>query len=254
MTDPWKRREQFGNATLYLGDSLPIMEAIHHVDAVVTDPPYGIGADAKAHKAGSGGGEVCTSADLEVKKASLDNTNKKRHGWVDHGDTNWDKERPSKEYFDQILAMSDVQIIWGGNYFTDWLPPTMRWLIWDKGQRNFSLADGEMAWCSQNNAMRIMTYARGKARTDGTFHPTQKPIEIMEWCLGFLPKGIEVLDPFMGSGTTGIACHRAGRAFYGIEAHEAYFDIACKRIEEAQNEPDMFVAAEAAKPVQDSMF
>ncbi len=251
MTNPWKRREQIGNAVLYLGDCLPIMKAIHFADAIVTDPPYGIGADAAAHRSGSGGEDVCTSEDLAVKKDALDSTNKKRHGWVDHGDTNWDKARPPKECFDQMRAMSDVQIIWGGNYYTDWLPPTMRWLIWDKGQRGFSLADGEMAWCSQNNAMRIMTYARGKARTDGAFHPTQKPIEIMEWCLGFIPNGMEILDPFMGSGTTGIACHRAGRAFYGIEAHEPYFNTACKRIEKAQNEPDMFVTPEQVSEQQD---
>ncbi len=116
------------------------------------------------------------------------------------------------------------------------------------------MADGEMAWCSQNNAMRIMTYARGKARVDGTHHPTQKPIEIMEWCLGFIPKGNEILDPFMGSGTTGIACHRAGRAFMGIDAYEPYFDIACERIEKAQREPDMFVTQEAPKQIQESMF
>ncbi len=232
MTDPWKRREQIGNATLYLGDCLPIMKAIHFADAIVTDPPYGIGADSRP--------------------CNYDMT--KRHGWVDHGKTNWDVERPPKEYFDQMLAMSDVQIIWGGNYFTDWLPPSMRWLIWDKGQRGFSLADGEMAWCSQKNAMRIITYSRGKrVARDGAHHPTQKPIEVMEWCLGFIPKGKEILDPFMGSGTTGIACHRAGRAFYGIEVLESYFDIACKRIEAAQREPDMFVAQEA-EPEQEALI
>ncbi len=233
MTDPWKRREQIGNTTLYLGDCMPIMKAIYHVDAIITDPPYGIGADAAAHRNGS---------------------KEKRFGWIDYGSTAWDSERPPKSYFDQMRKMSDVQIIWGGNYFTDCLPPTMRWLIWDKGQRGFSLADGEMAWCSQNNAMRIITYARGKALQDGSHHPTQKPIEVMEWCLGFVPKGKEILDPFMGSGTTGIACHRAGRAFCGIEVHEPYFDVACKRIEDAQREPDMFVSQKVGEPSQDSMF
>lgn len=228
MTNPWMRKEQIGDATLYLGDCLPIMKAISQVDAIVTDPPYGIGADASAAKAGG------------------------KCGWIYYGDTNWDSKRPTKEFFDQMQLMSETQIIWGGNYYTDWLPPTMRWLIWDKGQRDFSLADGEMAWCSQNNAMRIMTYPRAKARTDGSFHPTQKPIEIMEWCLEFIPSGHDILDPFMGSGTTGIAAYRAGRKFLGIEINPDYFDIACQRIEEAYSQPGLF--DEVKEAVQEQLI
>lgn len=136
--------------------------------------------------------------------------------------------------------MSKEQIIWGGNYFTDILPPTMRWLVWDKGQRDFSLADFEMAWTSQWKAARIFDYARGKALRDGKEHPTQKPVELMSWCLTFVPKAKSILDPFMGSGTTGVACARVGRPFVGIEREPKYFEIACRRVSEAQAAPDMF--------------
>ena len=121
----------------------------------------------------------------------------------------------------------------GGNYFTDLLPPSMRWLVWDKGQRNFSLADCEFAWSSQQAAARVLTLPRSEALQDGKEHPTQKPVRLMAWCLGLVPDAKTVCDPFMGSGTTGVACVRLGRQFIGIEREERYFEIACRRIEQA---------------------
>ena len=220
MTHPAaaKRVEVIGDCTLYLGDCLEIMPEIGAVDAVVTDPPYGIGADKAAAR------------------------NKGKWGWTYYGESDWDSERPLKPVFDLILQQSAQQIIWGGNYFTDFLPPRMRWLVWDKGQRNFSLADFELAWTSQNRAGRAFDYPRGLALQDGKQHPTQKPVELMKWCLGFIPDSGSILDPFMGSGTTGVACVRTGRKFIGIEIDPDYFDIACKRIREAYAQPDMFVA------------
>ncbi len=233
MTDPWVKRVTIGASTVYLGDCLKILPALGHVDAIVTDPPYGIGADSATAK------------------------NKGKYGWKYYGESNWDVDRPDREIFDLMLKQSDLQIIWGGNYFTDYLPPTMRWLIWDKGQRDFSLADGEVAWTNQMKALRIISYSRGKAlsRRDGNFHPTQKPVEIMEWCLTFIPDGKVVVDPFMGSGSTGIACINMGRPFIGIDIDPKYFDITCSRLEAALKEPDMFVTKVA--PVhneQSSMF
>ncbi|HEX9768444.1 MAG TPA: site-specific DNA-methyltransferase [Kiloniellales bacterium] len=210
---PWRRREVIGGATLYLGDCLEVMPHLGRVDAVVTDPPYGIRADERP---------------------------------VDHkfryGRSAWDRERPTPDVFRMMLAKSREQIIWGGNYFTDLLPPTMRWLIWDKRQRGFSLADFEVAWCSQRQAARMITYPRAAALLDGKQHPTQKPIAVMKWCLGFLPDAELILDPFMGSGTTGVAALRLGRRFAGIEIEERYFDIACRRIAEADRQHDLFVA------------
>lgn len=210
------KKEQFGDATLYLGDCLEILPALGKVDAVVTDPPYGIGADEAAAKKDG------------------------KWGWTYYGETNWDRERPSAEVWPLILSKGKEVIVWGGNYFTDVLPPTMRWLIWDKGQREFSLADFEMAWCSQNKASRIFSYPRGRALLDGKVHPTQKPVQLMQWCLGFFPRADLVLDPFMGSGTTGVACAKLGRKFIGIEIESQYFDIACHRIENAQRQGQLF--------------
>ncbi len=229
MTDPWIKRAVIGSSTVYLGDNLKILPVLGRIDAIVTDPPYGIGADSARAKA------------------------KGNAGWKYYGESNWDIERPEREIFDMMLGQSDLQIIWGGNYFTDYLPPTMGWLIWDKGQRNFSLADGEVAWTNQMKALRILTYSRGKAisRRDGNFHPTQKPVEIMEWCLTFVPEGKVVVDPFMGSGTTGVACVKMGRPFIGIDIDEKYFDITCSRLKEARKAPDMFVPE--AEPVQEGL-
>lgn len=184
--------------------------------SILTDPPYGIGADKAASK------------------------NDGKWGWTYYGDTDWDCERPAREIFDLILSISRHQIIWGGNYFTDLLPPTMQWLVWDKGQRDFSLADCEFAWSSQRKAARIFDYARAKALQDGKQHPTQKPVQLMKWCLGFLPETDTILDPFMGSGTTGVAAVQMQRQFIGIEREPKYFDIACKRIEDAQRQGSLF--------------
>ena len=118
----------------------------------------------------------------------------------------------------------------------------MQWLIWDKGQRDFSLADFEMAWSSQNKAARIIDYPRAKALQDGKEHPPQKPVEVMRWCVEQLPQNVKTIcDPFMGSGTTGVAAVKLGRSFIGIEREPSYFDIACRRIEAAYKQPDMFI-------------
>ena len=219
-----KRIEVIGACTLYLGDCLEIMPTLGKVDAVVADPPYGIGYT------GNGG-----------------------KGWTNY-DADWDADRPPREIFDAIRAISKYQIIWGGNYFTDYLPPTMQWLVWDKGQRGFSLADCEFAWSSQNKAARIFDYARAKAMKDGKEHPTQKPVALMAWCLDRVKDAKSVLDPFMGSGTTGVACVKQGRSFIGIELDESYFDIAVKRIRDSYRQPDMFIEAERPKAEQIGMF
>ena len=186
---------------------------------MVTDPPYGIDF-------GRAGGFSAS------------------HGWGPWREkVAWDTQRPERAIFDAMLACSRHQIIWGGNYFTDYLPPTMQWLIWDKGQRNFSLADFEIAWSSQEAASRIVTIPRAVARLDGKEHPTQKPLDLMMWCIEKIPAPAskEILDPFMGSGTTGVAAVKLGCKFIGIEIEPKYFDIACRRIEEADRQKDMFI-------------
>lgn len=214
---------------LYLGDCREILPKLGKLDAIVTDPPYGISADKAASK------------------------NKGKWGWTYYGDTTWDAERPPASVFYQMREQSDYQIIWGGNYFTDVLPPTMQWLIWDKGQRDFSLADLEMAWSSQKAAARIFDYSRALALKDGKEHPTQKPVEVMRWCIGFLPaKCKTIVDPFMGSGTTGVAAVDMGRKFIGIERSEKYFEIALRRVSEAVSAPRMFADTPSEETKQET--
>lgn len=198
-----------GPCRLIRGDCLDVLPTISGVDAVVTDPPYGTrGIDAESrHDAAN--------------------------GWKQYGVLEWDKSRPPKSHFDAILDLCVVTTIWGGNYFADYLPPTSKFLIWDKGQTDFSLADVEQAWCSWDGAARRITYSRALAMKDGKVHPTQKPVAVMEWNIRQLPAVGAILDPFMGSGTTGVACINTDRKFIGIELEPKYFDIACHRIERA---------------------
>lgn len=209
--------------TLYCGDNQEILPSIGKVDAVVTDPPYG---------------------NDYGKQGSFSAS----HGWGQwRENVAWDAQRPDRPIFELMLGCSDYQIIWGGNYFTDYLPPSMQWFVWDKGQREFSLADFEMAWSSQQKASRVVEYPRVKVRLDGKEHPTQKPIEVMKYCIQALPPKVQTIcDPFMGSGTTGVAAVKLGRKFIGIEIEPKYFDIACRRIEEATKQQDLFI--EKPKP------
>ena len=218
------RIETIGDATLYLADCMEVLPTLGKVDAVITDPPYGINA--------------------------ARSRNSQKDGWVDYGVDGWDKERPGREVFDLMRQAAPVQVIWGGNYFTDYLPPTMQWLSWDKGQDGFSLADFELAWSSQNKAARRINYPRALALKDGKEHPTQKPLAVMRWTLEQVGKPATVLDPFMGSGTTGVACVELGLAFIGVELQPVFFDIACRRIEQAYKQRPLFEAEPAPQPVQ----
>ena len=204
-----------GNATLYLGDCRDILPTLPKVDAVITDPPYGIDKDGQKRTTGGHGG-------------------RKAYEFL-----GWDAERPEPEVFDLILQAADASVIWGGNYFADLLPPTMRWLVWDKGQR-INQSDGELAWTSMQAALRICTMNRVELLKDGAQHPTQKPVALMAWCIKQAGDPETILDPFMGSGTTGVACMNLGRKFIGIEREPKYFEIACRRIEDAQRQERLF--------------
>lgn len=228
MADPWKRKEVVGDCTLYLGDCLAVMPLLGRFDACICDPPFGIGRDGQVKTTGGNGGRK----------------------FYEH--KGWDSERPAPEVFALIRSITDEQIIWGGNYFADLLPPSMRWLVWDKGQR-INQSDGELAWTSQQKALRITERNRVALMTDGAVHPTQKPVVLMEWCLGFLPDAKTILDPFMGSGTTLVACAKLGRKGIGIELDPDYFEIACKRVRDAYSQPDLFIAP-PAKPIQEVLL
>tara|TARA_R110000824_G_scaffold223008_1_gene410761 strand:- start:91 stop:696 length:606 start_codon:yes stop_codon:yes gene_type:complete len=199
------------------------MATLDKVDAVVTDPPYGI-------------------ADKWVGG--------KGHGWGKAGQegvlrNQWDTEPLNGSALDAVLGAGREVIIWGGNYFE--LPPSRCWFIWNKPERGFTLAEAEMAWTNRDNVVRVFDYKRSEP---DRVHPTQKPVAVMEWCVSWT-KGA-VIDPFMGSGTTGVACAKLGRKFIGIELEPKYFDIACERIQKAYDQPDMFVEP-PQKPTQEGM-
>jgi len=186
--------------------------------ALVTDPPYGINENSK---------KVASRGKLAKPK--------------DYGDFDWDQSAP-QDSIDFYRAATKSQIIWGGNYFD--LPPTSCYLVWDK-QNSGDFADCELAYTNLKKAVRIFRWQwngmirRGNEERE---HPTQKPLELMKWCVDFMPDSDLIVDPFMGSGTTGVACALRGRSFIGIERDERYFEVACRRIEQAYQQRDLFVS------------
>lgn len=194
------RVEVIGNATLYLGDCREILPTLPKVDAVITDPPYGISANkmtlGKGKKDFSRGGD-------------------------------WDDGRPDISWIPDFARWF---CIWGGNYFADQLPITNDILVWHKLNDGRSFSEVELAWTNAGKQSRIKSHHWSGEEKE---HPTQKPVAVMDWSLSFFPDAAVVLDPFMGSGTTGVVCATAGRSFLGIERDPAYFDIACRRLDDA---------------------
>lgn len=201
-----------GDATLYLGDCMDVLPTLERVDAVITDPPYGIGIAANP-----------------VRQA--------------HEKLDWDASAPESTVIDACVKAGQIAVLWGGNYFK--LPPQQCFFIWDKQQpQDFSLAMCEMAWTNLKGPAKLYRQSVLSYRKE---HPTQKPVELMKWCIERVGKASIVLDPFMGSGTTGVAAIQMGRKFIGIEREPKYFEIACRRIEQASRQVDMFVDKPAAE-------
>ena len=227
------RKEIIGRATLYLGDCREILPTLPKVDAVVTDPPYGIGEAGgnAAKRQRKPGGSSKALAD-QRSYAALD----------------WDDEPVDASLIDEVVSAGRHCIMFGGNYYA--LPPTACWLIWDKENGSNDFADAELAWTNIPKAVRLIRFmwngmlrAHGEPRGD---HPTQKPVGVMKWAIGHIPAPAgTILDPFMGSGTTGVAAVQMDRTFIGIEREPEYFDIACRRIEDAQRQGNLF-GSEAA--------
>lgn len=223
MSNPWKERRVIGNAVLYLGDCLEILPTLEKVDAVITDPPYGI------FKRTDDSGKMFGKETIYS---------------VDKSAANWDA-KPSKELLELCIAAADKHVIWGGNYLADHLGACRGPLIWNKLTGDNSYADGECAWSNVAGTMRIFTHQwcgafKDSERGQRAIHPTQKPVALLEWCIKLAKLPAVVLDPFMGSGTTGVACMNLGRKFIGIEIEPKYFEIACERIENAQRQQRMF--------------
>lgn len=220
-------KKQIGNATLYLGDCMDILPTLDKVDAVITDPPYGI----KRFEKGFG------------------TTRFKGHG-VDKDGLLWDKS-PEKAFFDLLLSKGENSIIWGANNFE--LPTSEYFLVWDKQQTVSNFASAELAYTNIKIPAKVFRFSIHQHNQIQKDHPTQKPIDLMAWCIDFVPKAKIILDPFMGSGTTGVAAIQMGRKFIGIEREPKYFDIACKRIEQAVAQGQLF-EQEYVKPIQEVLL
>lgn len=204
-------------ATVYHGDCREILPLLPKADLLLTDPPYGINAARKR--------------------------NSQQWGWTDFAVTGWDKERADAATVKQCIEHAEYGIVWGGNYFTDCFPPSSKWLIWDKCQTEFSLADAELAFCTWPGAVRRINYARALALQEGKVHPTQKPVPVMVWCIRQAPKTpLSILDPYLGSGSTLIAAKQLQIKATGIEGQESYCEIAARRLEA---ETTLFDVAEA---------
>lgn len=225
-----------GDATLYLGDCGDILPTLPKVDAVITDPPYGIGID-RAMAASSGG----QSGGMMAKKGT----------YFAFG---WDDAPMSLELAAVIMSKGDDVIFWGGNYYG--LPASQCWLVWDK-KVNGNFADCELAWTNMKKPVRKFEWMwNGMLRQGGeerNGHPTQKPLALMKWCIAQAGNPQTILDPFMGSGTTGVAAIQLGRKFIGIEREPKYFDIACKRIEQAVAQGQLFQPA-ITQPQQEPLL
>jgi site-specific DNA-methyltransferase (adenine-specific)/modification methylase len=208
------RKEIIGDATLYLGDCREILPTLPHVDAVITDPPYGISAN----------------------KQTLGKGKKQFERGSD-----WDSAAPDLSI---CLAAANLVCFWGGNYFADQLPVSNDWLIWHKVNDGRSFSECEMAWTNFGRQTRHLSHHwSGEEK----MHPTQKPLQVMLWTIEQAGTPDSILDPFLGSGTTGVAAARLGRSFIGIEREPKYFEIACRRIEDAQRQESLFEPAPKAE-------
>lgn len=228
-----------GNATLYCADCMDVLPTLPKVDAVITDPPYGINEAAGKNKTrGSAAGANKWKGSRNTTGAGVRST--------DFGDAlTWDSSPPCSETIASVVAAGRVVILFGGNYFQ--LPPSPCWLVWDKVNGSTDFADCELAWTNMPKAVRRLAWMwngmlqQDRKNKEQRVHPTQKPVPLMKWCIEQAGDVKTILDPFMGSGTTGVAAIQMGRKFIGIEREPKYFEIACKRIEAAHSQIDMFV-------------
>jgi len=201
------------------GDCLEVMKtfADGEFDAVVTDPPYGINENSTKNNAR---GQLAKPRD--------------------YGEYHWDTKRLDSIFFEEMRRVSKHQIIFGGNFYTDYLAPSSSWIVWDKLNTG-DFADCELIWTSHKTAVRKFEWMWNgfiKQRPEQRYHPTQKPIAVIQFLLEqFTQPSDYILDPFGGSGTTAVACHRLGRRCTSIEIEKTYHDISVKRVTEAQMQP-----------------
>lgn len=226
-----------GNAELWHGDCREVLPLLGQVDAVITDPPYGI-----LNLAGEGSTPAVRKSPRQMGSGTLKNR------ILNTSAVEWDVA-PDAAVFDALRANSTLQVFWGGNYFA--LPPARGVLVWDKEQPWENFSQVEIAWTNLNRPAAIFRESATRGTPDKV-HPTQKPISLMRWCVAMVDAPT-VLDPYMGSGTTGVACVELGRQFIGIERERKYFDIACERIARAQAQGQLLPPEPVAAPEQQTM-
>ncbi len=204
--------------------NLDCMEAMKgfpykHFDLAIVDPPYGLGIDGQ-------------------KKSISKNP---KHNRKEHIKKEWDSGIPNYAYFDELFRVSKNQIIWGGNYFTEHLPPVKGWIFWYKGQNELTMSDGELAWTSLDIVTRQFEINRAQLISQNTFHPTEKPIKLYRHLFKMYAKeGDKILDTHLGSGSIRIAAHDMGFEFYGYEIDKDYFEAQEKRFKQHISQLTMF--------------
>ena len=202
------------NSEVYNIDCLEYMRGLpdNAFALAIADPPYGIGRAGHRRDA--------------------------KYGWKKFEQKEWDNERPTKAFFDELERVSENRIIWGANFFADMLQPSRGWIVWDKGQRGLDMSDGELAFSSFGSVLRIYTLNRVALLQEGTIHPTQKPVALYAWLLNkFAKPGDRIFDPMMGSQSSRIAAYKMGFDYVGCELDKEYFDKGCERFaKECQGE------------------
>jgi site-specific DNA-methyltransferase (adenine-specific) len=208
------------------GDSLQALKgyADNHFDVAIVDPPYGIGVNKGGHSL-AGNGDF-KGGNFKVKATK-------------YAGGEWDNERPTNEYFIELLRVSKNVIIWGGNYFADLLPASSCWIVWDKDNGTSYQADCELAYTSLDTAVRKYSFRwwgllqENMKDKEKRIHPTQKPVQLYKWLLeNYTNENDLILDTHLGSGSIAIACHYMKRNLIGYEIDKEYYDAACKRFKE----------------------
>jgi site-specific DNA-methyltransferase (adenine-specific) len=222
-TNVYRKHESptFGNTLLgavplvsevYLMDNIELMKHYpdKYFDLAVVDPPYGLGIDGQKGDVKKG---------VQIRKS--------------HSFKGWDNAIPTAEYFAELKRVSKNQIIWGANYFTQFLPPTKAWIFWYKGQQDLTMSDGEMAWTSLDKVTRMVNIHRTHIWQEKPMHPTQKPVKLYDWIFSkYTTEGMKILDTHLGSGSSRISANKAKLHFVGCEIDEEYFNKQNKRYEE----------------------
>ena len=191
-----------------------------YFELAIVDPPYGIGEDGQKEC-------ICKNP---------------KHNRKLHIKKTWDKKIPSKDYFDELQRVSQNQIIWGGNYFTAFLPDGHKgWVVWDKGQHGLTMSDCELAYSTFDSPTRVVIINRVELLKDGTIHPTQKPVKLYEWLLkNYAKPGDKILDTHVGSASSLIACYQMGFPYVGFEIDPDYYKAANERLEAVKAQQSLF--------------